>query len=197
MAERDNLPLFAYRRASRIDRGRRLLRRCFVAALALGAVALGLTILDPPRPRLLWNASASVPLGLYRVDVGAAPARGALVVIWLPEAARTLAAKRRYLPRNVPAIKRVAALAGARVCAAGDRLAVDGRLVAGRLAADRLGRPLPRWSGCRTLGAGELLLLNPASPASFDGRYFGISRTSEVVGTANPLWTWNGAETGA
>ena len=138
-----------------------------------------------------------MPLGLYRVDVGATPARGALVVVWLPEAARTLAAERRYLPRNVPAIKRVAALAGARICAAGDTLTVDGRLVARRLAADRHGRPLPRWSGCRTLRAGELLLLNPASPASFDGRYFGISRTSDVIGTANPLWTWAGAETGA
>ncbi|WP_343521279.1 S26 family signal peptidase [Sphingomonas sp.] len=194
MADPRDLPLFA--QALRRDRRRRMLRRRGLA-VALGVAALGLIIVAPPRPRLLWNASASVPIGLYRVGAAPAPAPGELVVAWLPGPARRLAAQRRYLPGNVPAIKRVAAVAGARICGIGATLTIDGRAVAHRLAADRLGRPLPRWEGCRTLRIGELLLLNPASPASFDGRYFGASRTSDVVGTAHPLWTWHAAETGA
>jgi conjugative transfer signal peptidase TraF len=197
MADSRDLPLFAFGEALRRDRRRRRMLRRRGLGLALGVAALGLTIAFPPRPRLLWNASASAPVGLYRVGAAAAPAPGDLVVAWLPDPARRLAAERRYLPRNVPAIKHVAAVAGMHVCGLGATLMIDGRPVAGRLAADRLGRPLPRWEGCRTLRAGELLLLNPVSPASFDGRYFGVSRVSDVVGTAHPLWTWSAAETGA
>lgn len=197
MADARDLPLFAFGEALRRDRRRRRTLRRRGLGLALGIAALGLTIAFPPRPRLLWNASASAPIGLYWIGVTATSAPGELVVAWLPEPARRLAAERRYLPRNVPAIKHVAAVADMRVCGFGATLLIDGRPVARRLAADRLGRPLPRWEGCRTLHAGELLLLNPASPASFDGRYFGVSRTSDVVGTAHPFWTWHTAETGA
>lgn len=197
MADVRDLPLFAFGEALRRARRRRRRLRRRGLALALGVAALGLTIAFPPRPRLLWNASASAPIGLYRISAGAAPAPGDLVVAWLPEPARGLAAARRYLPRNVPALKHVAAVTGKRVCGIGAVLTIDGHARAKRLTADRLGRRLPRWAGCRTLRTGELLLLNPASPASFDGRYFGISRASDVVGTAHSLWTWSAAETGA
>ena len=49
------------------------------------------------------------------------------------------------------------------------------------------GRPLPVWQGCRTLGTGELLLLNPDHPDSLDGRYFGPLPASAVIGRATPL----------
>ncbi|UIJ46260.1 S26 family signal peptidase [Sphingomonas cannabina] len=190
MVETRDLPLFAFGEALRRARRRRraLLRRS--AFGTLGFAALALTIAFPPRPRLVWNASASVPLGLYGVGLRAPIARGDLVLAWLPEPARTLAAKRRYLPRNVPAIKRVAATAGARVCGHRGLVTIDGQVAAHRLAADRFGRPLPRWQGCRTLGPGELLLLNARSPDSFDGRYFGVSRTGDVIGTVRSLWTY-------
>jgi len=201
MTDPRDLPLFAHAHAEAQARRRGRRRRRVPCgrglAIGLGVAALGLTIASPPRPRLVWNASASAPIGLYRIAPRAPVAEGDLVVAWLPPPARALAAQRRYLPSNVPAIKRVAAVAGARICAAGAMLTVDGRAVARRLAADRLGRPLPRWLGCRTLRADELLLLNPASRASFDGRYFGVSRIADVVGTARPLWTWTAAETGA
>ena len=52
---------------------------------------------------------------------------------------------------------------------------------------DGRGRPLPVWQDCRTLGADELLLLNPDHPDSLDGRYFGPLPTSTVIGRATPL----------
>jgi hypothetical protein len=103
MADARDLPLFAHAQALRRDRAyRRMLRRRGLA-VALGVAALGLTIAVPPRPRLLWNASASAPIGLYRVGAITATAPGDLVVAWLPGPARRLAAERRYLPSNVPA----------------------------------------------------------------------------------------------
>lgn len=188
MAEPRELPLFAWSEALRRDRARRrrFLRRGTL--VALGSAALGVTIALPPSPRLVWNASASAPIGLYRVAPGAPVAAGDMVIAWLPPEARALAARRRYLPANVPLVKRVAAGPGAEVCAAGTAVFVDGRLAARRLAADRFGRPLPWWKGCRRLTADERFLLMADSAASFDGRYFGASRTSDIVGKAALLW---------
>ncbi|MGC6400319.1 S26 family signal peptidase [Sphingomonas sp. FW199] len=196
MADLRDLPLFAFEDALRRHRRQRRKLRRRGLALALGIAALCVTIVFPPRARLVWNASASVPIGLYRVGPARTLVPGDLVVVWLPGPARQLAAERRYLPSNVPAIKQVAAVAGMRVCWVGVALQIHGRKVARRLHADRFGRAMPQWEGCRTLAKGELLLLNPASPASFDGRYFGPSRTADVVGTAHPIWTWGAAETG-
>ena len=94
MADARDLPLFAFGETLRRDRRRRRMLRRRGLWLALGVAALGLTIAFPPRPRLLWNASASAPIGLYRVGAGAAPMPGNLVVVWLPEPARRLAAER-------------------------------------------------------------------------------------------------------
>lgn len=149
---------------------------------------LAVTLLDPPRPRLLWNASASAPVGLYAVGDGAGFARGDMVIARVPDEFRMFAARRRYLPANVPLVKRVAAVPGDVVCAAGARVTANGRIVAMRLGRDGAGRPMPWWSGCAELGAGKVLLLMTESPASFDGRYFGVSDEDDIVGRARLLW---------
>ena len=153
---------------------------CFWATVA--------SLVFPPAPRLVWNASDSAPRGLYRVFPGVLPGRGDMVIAWAPEPYHRLAAERHYLPGNVPLVKRVAALAGDRVCAIGPTIQVGGKTIAHRLAVDGKRRAMPWWQGCRTLGTGEYLLLMDA-PASFDGRYFGISRAAQLVGKARPLWT--------
>jgi len=163
MAEPRELPLFAWADTHLVALVRRRRRLCGLF-FALGAGALGLTIAEPPHPRLLWNASASAPIGLYRVRPGASVARGDMVIVWLPTRARALAAARRYLPAKVPAVKRIAATAGDRVCARGAELLIGGRVAAERLAADARGRRMPWWNGCRTLRPDEIFLLMPASP---------------------------------
>ena len=50
--------------------------------------------------------------------------------------------------------------------------------------------PLPRWQGCRRLGADELFLIATDSAASFDSRYFGPVTRDRVIGRALPVWTW-------
>ncbi|WP_069337872.1 S26 family signal peptidase [Sphingobium yanoikuyae] len=162
-------------------------RRCCFGFGAL-ALILGITILFPPRPRLIWNASASAPVGLYRVVPGAHLVRGDMVIAWAPYPARLLAARRAYLPFNVPLVKTVVAVPGDIVCARDAAILVNGRLVAQRLARDGAGRPLPRWQGCEGLGPTRYLLLMVAVPDSFDGRYFGSTERADIIGRATLLW---------
>lgn len=159
-------------------------------SIALGGLAGALvsTLLIEPRPWLLWNASASAPVGLYAVGEAAPLARGDMVIAHVPVGFRMFAARRHYLPANVPLVKRVAAVPGDEVCAVGARVMVNGRLVARRLDRDGAGRPMPWWSGCAELGTGEVFLLMTDSRASFDGRYFGVTEADDVVGKARLIW---------
>lgn len=158
------------------------------AASLFGASFAAVAILDP-LPRVVWNASASAPLGLYRIEPDRDPPHGALVAVAPPERLGRWMADRGYLGRDVPLLKHVVAKAGQRVCRIGVMVSVDGWPVAVALIRDRIGRPLPVWQGCRALRAGELLMLNPDHADSMDGRYFGPLRASAVLGRAIPILT--------
>lgn len=180
-------PLLAWGDALRAAkaRRRRLVRRAAIGAI--GGIALLATAAFPPAPRLVWNGSASAPIGLYAVSPGALVEPGDMVIARVPERYRRLAATRRYLPMNVPLVKRVVATAGDEVCALGLEIFVNGRWIAERLVADGAGRPMPMWSGCVRLREHQLFLLMDA-PASFDGRYFGVTEGADIVGKAQLLW---------
>jgi len=180
-------PLRAFGDALRRARARRRAVHRRLAWGAIGCAAALLPALVPPAPRLIWNASASAPIGLYAVHPGAAPQVGDMVAARLPAGWRDFAALRHYLPANVPLVKRVAAVPGDSVCAKGDLAFVRGRVAALRRPRDRYGRPLPQWQGCRTLASGQLFLLMD-HPDSFDGRYFGTSEAGDVIGKARLLW---------
>lgn len=172
----------------REPRGRAPDRALLLYGIALLAGALVATIAVRPRPLLVWNASPSLPVGLYRIGPAHDLAVGEMVIANVPARYRALAAERHYLPFGVPLVKRVAAAPGDTICAIGERLSIDGRTAARRRARDGRGRCMPWWSGCTTLREGAVLLLADAS-ASFDGRYFGSSARGEIIGTAWPLWT--------
>ena len=181
-------PLLAWGEALRRSRARRERLARGGAAIAVGLVLVGATVIAPPAPRLVWNSSASAPIGLYAVSPGAAIGPGDMVIARVPERFRMLAATRHYIPANVPLVKRAAAQAGDIVCARETRILVDERRVAVRRSVDGSGRPMPWWRGCIRLGRGQYLLLIDA-PDSFDGRYFGITDGVDIIGKARPLWT--------
>lgn len=175
-----------FQRARRRERGRKPSH----AALALTLSGLGLTGLAMPvhpTPGLVWNASASAPVGLYRVLPGK-PVTGDLTLVRTPDSVRKLATERGYLPANVPLIKRIAAAGGDLVCACGNAILINGRTAAKRLTHDRIGRPLPGWSGCRLLDSGEVFLLMQGVTDSFDSRYFGPIPVTLIIGRLAPLW---------
>lgn len=191
MARSRELPLFEAREAADhggragVNRRRRRVAFAFSAAIIAALIA---TLAWPPRPLLVWNASASSPIGLYLVGSAQGVRPGDTVIAWPPDRARALGAERHYLPRNVPMVKRVVAAAGDRVCAIGEAIFVNGRLEALRREADPAGRPMPWWTGCEVIPDGDLLLLNPAVPNAFDGRYFGVTPADLILGRARLIW---------
>src|SRR5690606_23180091 len=76
-------------------------------------------------PVLIWNASASVPIGLYQVRPAGKLHVTELVVAVPPEPLASMLADGGYLPRGVPLLKRVLALPGQTVCRTGRAITVD------------------------------------------------------------------------
>jgi len=170
-----------------LNRERLARRRRIVTVAVLAATPCGLSVVHRPPALFVWNISASSPKGLYLVEWNADARRGDIVVARFPERFRELAARRNYLPEGVPLVKRVAAVAGDRVCADGQAIIIDGRIAAKRKRFDALGRPLPTWRGCVDLRSRDHFLLGQ-NPWSFDGRYFGVTHSSEIVGRAVLIW---------
>ncbi len=164
-----------------------MMKTLALTLLACGAIAS--TSFVHREPLFVWNASASVPIGLYAVHPIGALTVTDLVVARPREPLAEWLDERRYLPMGAPLIKRVAGLPGQKICRDGLDVSVDGIAMAQARESDHLGRPLPVWRGCFVLLPGEIFLLNWDEPASLDGRYFGTFPIAAVVGRAAPLWT--------
>lgn len=167
---------------------RRSRARKTLAAASIGLALIFITAFAKPVPILVWNVSASAPVGLY--GLGSGPARnGDFVLVRMPKMVGQLADQRGYLPRGVPLVKRIAARPGGHVCAFNDAIIIGGKIAARRLKTDSQGRPLPWWNECRPLASDEVFLINGAAPGSFDSRYFGPVPAANIVGRLVPLWT--------
>lgn len=167
--------------------------RASVIALAAAGPAFAslfvATALLSPRPRLIWNASASAPIGLYAIDVDGPFTAGDLVAIDTPEPLAVFLARRRYLPKGVPLLKHIAGMPGQTACRFGLAITLDGVRLGDALTRDRAGRALPAWRGCHRIMAGEFLPMNARVRDSFDGRYFGVLPSTRIIGRAVPVWT--------
>lgn len=161
----------------------------FVITTYVATLFVALTSVFHPAPKLLWNASASVPIGLYAVRHALPLQFGELVVATPPRPLAQFFSTRRYLPLGVPLVKHILALSGQTVCRRGIVITVDGATMGDALEHDRLGRALPDWQGCRVLKPGEVFLMNRTPSDSLDGRYFGPLPTTSIVGRADPIWT--------
>jgi conjugative transfer signal peptidase TraF len=164
-------------------------RRTIVWTTVLSITLIALPAIATWSPRVLWNVTASVPVGLYRLHTVERLAIGDLVAVAPPPALSDFLASRGYLPRGVPLLKHVVALEGALVCRSGGRITVDDRALGDAHAQDRVDRALPIWQGCHRLGAGEVFLMNPEAPDSLDGRYFGPLPRTAITARLTPLWT--------
>ncbi|MBR7653442.1 S26 family signal peptidase [Brucella oryzae] len=163
------------------------LKWAMVTFLATSAIAVS-TWVDAPT-KLIWNASASTPIGFYSVEPAERLEVTDLVAVAAPEPLASFLADGGYLPRDTPLLKRVVGVPGQTACRAGLLITVDGVEMGTALERDRIGRPLPDWQGCRVVAEGEIFLMNWDVPDSLDGRYFGPIPSASVIGRAVPLWT--------
>lgn len=87
--------------------------RTTAIGMMLGAAALTVApaVMDP-QPVFIWNASGSVPIGLYRVVPEDRPAVPDLVAVMPPEPIAAFLEDGAHLPRGIPLLKRVVGLPG-------------------------------------------------------------------------------------
>ena len=163
--------------------------RTLTILMTFTAVALVLSTMEEATPAYIWNASKSVPIGLYQLQPVGRLAITELVAVRPPEPLASFLDLNGYLPIGIPMLKRVLALPGQTVCRKGLTISVDGIDVGNALSRDSRGRPLPVWQGCHVVEADELFLMNWQSDDSLDGRYFGFVPNSSVIGKALPVWT--------
>ena len=156
--------------------------------IALGVVSLVTPARLRPPPILLWNVSASVPVGLYSLEATDRRYLSELVAVLPPEPLASFLAAGNYLPRGVPMLKHILALPGQTVCRDGLVVTIDKVAVGMARERDRRGRALPVWQGCRVVARDALFLMNLRSADSLDGRYFGPLPLSAVIGRAHPVW---------
>lgn len=168
------------------------LRWAMATFVATSAIAVS-TWIDAPT-KLIWNASASTPIGLYTVEPTDRLEVTDLVAVDAPEPIASFLSDGGYLPRGIPLLKRVLGLPGQTVCRMNFLITVDAVEMGMALGHDRNGRPLPVWQGCRTIRDGEIFLMNWEVPDSLDGRYFGPISSGSIIGQAVPLWTDNDGE---
>ena len=164
--------------------------RCPTIFTAIVATGLLLSTIGRTTPRYIWNASNSVPSGLYRVQPVTRLSVTELVAVQPPDLLAAFLDLNGYLPIGLPMVKRVLALPGQTVCRNGLTIAVDGIDVGDARERDGRGRPLPSWSGCRVIAEGDVFVMNWQSEDSLDGRYFGPLPASAVIGKAMPVWTY-------
>ncbi|PRD43069.1 peptidase [Phyllobacterium phragmitis] len=163
-------------------------RRLKILSMLAGVALVATPAWHRPDIRFIWNASASVPVGLYRIVPADRIDVTDLAVVMPPDELAAFLGERGYLPRGVPLIKRVLALGGTEICRCGSAIIAYGMNYGQARGHDTRGRSLPVWKGCRTLGDGEAFFMNWDSPDSFDSRYFGPLPISTIVGRAVPIW---------
>jgi conjugative transfer signal peptidase TraF len=161
----------------------------YVIATYFSIMGVAIVSFVPTPLRLVWNASASVPIGLYELDRPSPLREGDLVAVMPDEPLADFMVARGYIGRGVPLMKHVAALSGQEVCRRGNVVSVDAVPFGEALDRDRRGRPLPVWQGCQRIGDEQVFLMNPSVPDSLDGRYFGPIAVRSVIGRATPLYT--------
>ena len=163
--------------------------QCATVFTTIAAAGLLLSTIGAAPPLYIWNASNSVPRGLYRLEPATTLTVTELVAVQPPALLATFLDLNGYLPIGVPMLKRVLALPGQTVCRNGLSISVDGVEVGQARECDERGRPLPVWHGCQIIADGDVFVMNWQSEDSLDGRYFGPLPASAVIGRAVPVWT--------
>ena len=160
-------------------------RRRLLAVVGAAAVVLLAIPVTASSAQFVWNLSPSAPGGLYRIERGNWTVGDRVAVLPSKDLAVDLAA-RGVLQNGKLLIKRVVAAAGDSVCRRDGTVRVNDEVIAQAKSNDSTGEPLPSWQGCTSLNEGQVFLLGDTA-GSYDGRYFGVTRASEIIGRAHPL----------
>jgi conjugative transfer signal peptidase TraF len=163
------------------------------------AVSMTATLASAQIAGLRINATASMPVGLWRVTQFDVPLRrGEIVAVCPPDTSPIrLAVERGYIAAGQcpngyePLLKPIGAVSGDLVAVTASGVWVNGKLVpdTAQMDFDSVGRPLQRLTeGAYRVTPNEVWLLSNYDPRSFDSRYFGPVPAANVLGVAHPVW---------
>lgn len=193
LAHRDNEPPARFKRlrgtiALSSRHGRRGLTPAILAWAITPCIACAALAAVAPKPSVLWNGTASEPVGLY-VRAASPPAAGRIIAFHVPAAAFPYADDRMGYLHRLTILKAIAAGQGDVVCTQAGVLTINGRWRAPVFARDPRGRLLPQWRGCRALAKNEFFVFSDRIPNSFDSRYYGPVMRAQIMGVFQPLAT--------
>ena len=142
------------------------------------------------------NLTASVPIGLYLVS---ADPESRFIEFCPPDPFSSLSMDRGYRARSTacpdggePLLKPVIAHEGDTVEVASKGISVNGTLIRNSVAkeSDSAGRTLSVWpDGVYRVASATVWTVSSYSARSFDSRYFGPIRTTNIKHHLRPLWT--------
>lgn len=147
------------------------------------------------------NVTPSIPLGLY-IRTGLPPAPG-LVAEFCPSGMSSTESSRyrgfgiACPDRSIPLLKPIVATTGDRVEFSSQGLSVNGKRLPNTAPRefDSKGRPVRAWPpGSYTVESGTIIVASTYHRQSYDSRYLGPIRVSDLRGTLRPLWTFQGRE---
>lgn len=141
------------------------------------------------KPKVIFNFTPSIPLGIYMVTDKKSFVTGDVLVFAPPENVKTivhnrkwLAAKRGYL------LKPIVAVPGDFVCIENSHFYVNNFDFGEVKDQDREGRELPDYHFCGTVKSGTFFV-GVQARNSFDSRYFGPIKTTQILGVAKNFLT--------
>lgn len=167
--------------------------RAATATLVMGFCAVCLyPYARPLSPPLVYNASSSLPVGLYRSIPKDQLELGDIVRLALPESLQPVVARWGYAqhPAARYLIKQIAGLPGQTVCHQSGQIVVNGVIWGPVHHVDHLGYPLPQAlpeGSCEQLGPAAYFVATPQG-ASLDSRYFGPVSHRDILQVIQPLW---------
>jgi len=155
--------------------------------VSLAALGLTVLVLEPygRQPFLIWNASPSAPVGLYRL-VPDTIQTGRRVAVRPPEEVRALGVRLGVMRAGDLLIKTYAAGAGDLICEREGHLERNGVRLAPLVAGGYGPGLFDAGAPCRRLSEGEVLLLGDGS-RSWDGRSFGVLSVSGLIGVVERI----------
>ena len=173
--------------------------RTMATATGMGGIALLVVGFACQAAGARINTSPSIPVGLYWAT--SAPMEKGAYVLFCPPPEDTFkeARERGYIGAGFcPGdhgylMKRVVATEHDTVTIADDGVRVNGELLprSAPRESDKAGRPLPHFRASDyVLGTDEVLLMSDRSATSFDSRYFGPIRRSQLKTAIAPVLTW-------
>lgn len=142
------------------------------------------------QPKVIFNFTPSIPLGVYLVTDNQSFAKGDVLVFAPPESVETIVQNRKWLVKKRGyLLKPIVAVSGDFVCIENNHFYVNNSDFGEVKSHDKEGRDLPDYHFCGTVSTGTFFVGVQKSD-SFDSRYFGPIKDTQIIGVAKSFFSF-------